>query len=789
MALSRRTGARFQASIWPGFVDAMTGLLLVLMFVLTIFAVMQFVLQQTVKGQGVMLDELNVDIAQKNAQLEDLEGQILALGDALGLERAAVSDLTLQVAKLDDQLAAAHAQGERQLGLIATLTAERDARGADLKAATTRINDFETQVANLLALQQRAEGEIEGFKLQVSQLQTQQAQSEGTILDFEAQVAALLRDQTQSEGQITELEAQLTLLLAQSLQDTARIADAEAQISALQDEKSKAKATIADFEIRLQQLIEIEAQRREELATLDEDKASLQQSLLAAQATIAAKTEQAALAERQRELMDEMLADLRRDAQNTNINLANTLALLATQQERASQLEQENQELSRRAEELVSALNDEELNRVSAAFLRERLEAVEAALSQSELEQLSMAAAAEKLRADLEQSEAAISSLSLELNDQRKKAEETLALLAAAQSAEKTLDDELVKALLALEAARLAEALSQEELAALSARDEVNQQELQAALFRLESLTVTLQAAEANAQNADTDDLRSALSKAIAARLSAEWKLNSAEQKAALLAMAQAELQEAKAISTEAQRKMALLSQEVRELRAQISGLQATLGDYKRRDVDNNVKITNLGSELNLALAQVAAESKRNLALEAAEKQRLKEEKARLEAEAKTLERYRSEFFGSLRGLLEDIDGVSIIGDRFAFSSEVLFASGRAELTAAGRKEISKVANILKDVTEEIPQNIDWVLQVDGHTDDQPILPGSKFQNNWELSQARALSVVLYLMTSEQMPPRRLSANGFGEYQPINPANSRVARAQNRRIELKLTER
>ena len=789
MALSRRTGARFQASIWPGFVDAMTGLLLVLMFVLTIFAVMQFVLQQTVKGQGVMLDELNVDIAQKNAQLEDLEGQILALGDALGLERAAVSDLTLQVAKLDDQLAAAQAQGERQLVLIATLTAERDARVADLKAATTRINDFETQVANLLALQQRAEAEIEGFKLQVSQLQTQQAQSEGTILDFEAQVASLLRDQTQSEGQITELEAQLTLLLAQSLQDTARITDAEVQISALQDEKSKAKAMIADFEIRLQQLIEIEAQRREELATLDEDKASLQQSLLAAQATIAAKTEQAALAERQRELMDEMLADLRRDAQNTNINLANTLALLATQQERASQLEQENQELSRRAEELVSALNDEELNRVSAAFLRERLEAVEAALSQSELEQLSMAAAAEKLRADLEQSEAAISSLTLELNDQRKKAEETLALLAAAQSAEETLDDELVKALLALEAARLAEALSQEELAALSARDEANQQELQAALFRLESMTVALQAAEANAQNADTDDLRSALSKAIAARLSAERKLNSAEQRAALLAMAQAELQEAKAISTEAQRKMALLSQEVRELRAQISGLQATLGDYKRRDVDNNVKITNLGSELNVALAQVAAESKRNLALEAAEKQRLKEEKARLEAEAKTLERYRSEFFGSLRGLLEDIDGVSIVGDRFVFSSEVLFASGRAELTAAGRKEISKVANILKDVTEEIPQNIDWVLQVDGHTDDQPILPGSKFQNNWELSQARALSVVLYLMTSEQMPPRRLSANGFGEYQPINPANSRVARAQNRRIELKLTER
>ena len=789
MALSRRTGARFQASIWPGFVDAMTGLLLVLMFVLTIFAVMQFVLQQTVKGQGVMLDELNIDIAQKNAQLEDLEGQILALGDALGLERAAASDLTLQVAKLDDQLAAARAEGDRQLGLIATLTAERDARVADLEAANVRINDFETQVANLLALQQRAEGEIERFKLQVSQLQTQQAQSEGEILDFETQVAALLRAQSESEGQITELEAQLTLLLAQSLEETVRIADAEAQISALQDEKSTAEATISDFETRLQQLIDQEAQRREELATLDADKASLQQSLLAAQATIAAQTEQAALAERQRELVDEMLADLRRDAQITNINLANTLALLASQQDRAAQLEQENQDLNRRAEELAGALNEEELNRVSAAFLRERLEAVEAALSQKEVEQLSMAAAAEKLRTDLEESEAAISSLTLELNDQRKQAEETLALLAAAQSVEKTLNDELTTALLALEAARLAQVRSQDELMALNARDVASQQELQAVSSRLESLTVALREAEATVQDSQPDDLRAALSKAIAARQTAEQQLTAAEQKAALLATAQAELQKAETISTEAQRKMALLSQEVRELRAQIGGLQATLDDYKRRDADNNVKITNLGSELNVALAQVAAESKRNLALEAAEKQRLEEEKARLEAEAKTLERYKSDFFGSLRGLLEDIEGVSIVGDRFVFSSEVLFASGRAELTAAGRQEISKVANILKDVTEEIPQNIDWVLQVDGHTDDQAILPGSRFQSNWELSQARALSVVLYLVTSEQMPPRRLSANGFGEYQPINPANTRDARSQNRRIELKLTEK
>ena len=149
-----------------------------------------------------------------------------------------------------------------------------------------------------------------------------------------------------------------------------------------------------------------------------------------------------------------------------------------------------------------SALNDEELNRVSAAFLRERLEAAEAALSQKEVEQLSMAAAAEKLRTDLEESEAAISSLTLELNDQRKQAEETLALLAAAQSVEKTLNDELTTALLALEAARLAQVRSQDELTALSARDAANQQELQAALSRLESLTLALREAEATRRTA-----------------------------------------------------------------------------------------------------------------------------------------------------------------------------------------------------------------------------------------------------------------------------------------------
>ena len=808
MALSRRTGARFQASIWPGFVDAMTGLLLVLMFVLTIFMVMQFVLQETIKGQGVRLDELNLDVVQKNDQLQDLAGQILALGNALGLERAAAANLRDQVTGLDISLAAAKAEGRSQLALISTLTAQRDTRIADLNSANSRINDFETKVANLLALQQQAEGDIDGFKLQVSQLQNAKVQTEGEISDFEMQVASLLQLQATSDGQISEFEAQLTLLVAQAMENTARITEAESQVVVLESQNAAANATISDFEARVRQMLAEQAQNRDSLAQLDGEQASLQKSLLAAQATITAQIERAALAERQRALMDEMLADMRRDTQSTGTNLSNTLALLASQQERAAALEQANKALQDEAKNLLATLKEGQFEMVAAALLRERLSEAEAALTQTEIERFSMAAAAEKLRRDLENSEAALSSLTLQLNEQRKKAEETLALLAAAQTAGSGLNEKLATALLALEAAKAAEALSEEQVTALQNQDAATTQQLQKALLQLKNresdlaqLQADLQVAQTNLQTQDAElqntqseleeaqPLREALAQAIAERQTVDKKLTEAEIKAMLLATAQAELREAEAISSEAQRQMAVLSEEVRELMAQIGGLQSILDDYRRRDEENNVKITNLGSDLNTALAQAASEARRNLALEAVEKQRLAEEAARLAIEAKSLEQYKSDFFGRMRGLLEGIEGVRIVGDRFVFSSEVLFPSGGADLSVAGRREISKVLTLLTDIAEQMPAGIDWILQVDGHTDDQPLLSGSNFGSNWELSQARALSVVVFLVNEQGMEPRRLSANGFGEFQPLNPENTGAARAQNRRIELKLTEK
>ena len=157
--------------------------------------------------------------------------------------------------------------------------------------------------------------------------------------------------------------------------------------------------------------------------------------------------------------------------------------------------------------------------------------------------------------------------------------------------------------------------------------------------------------------------------------------------------------------------------------------------------------------------------------------------------EAKQLAAYRSEFFGKLREVLENREGVRIVGDRFVFSSEVLFPVGAVDLSATGKSQIARVARILEEVAEEIPDDIDWVVRVDGHTDDLPLSSGGKYADNWELSQGRALSVVRFLTEELGFDANRLVAAGFGEYHPVNLDRTAEARAQNRRIELKLTEK
>ncbi|WP_019955516.1 peptidoglycan -binding protein [Yoonia vestfoldensis] len=341
-----------------------------------------------------------------------------------------------------------------------------------------------------------------------------------------------------------------------------------------------------------------------------------------------------------------------------------------------------------------------------------------------------------------------------------------------------TVRDENAAQISTLEAARLADAAA---AAALRDRLENADAELTAMTLNLERQrqeaeeTLTLLAA-ARAAQAELD----------AARAEA---LTEAERQAALLATANAALSEQEAQSEAGQRQVAVLNEQILELRNQVGNLQSLLNLAEDADRAAQVQIETLGAQLNTALARVVSEERQRLALEEAERIRLEEETARLLAEAENLERFRSDFFGQLREVLEGQDRIRIEGDRFVFSSEVLFEVGRADLSPQGRAEIANVAGILNDIADDIPDSIDWIIRVDGHTDDIPITPGGRFADNWELSQARALSVVRFMAEDLGIPPTRLAANGFGEYQPLNPADTAEARAQNRRIELKLTER
>jgi chemotaxis protein MotB len=202
-----------------------------------------------------------------------------------------------------------------------------------------------------------------------------------------------------------------------------------------------------------------------------------------------------------------------------------------------------------------------------------------------------------------------------------------------------------------------------------------------------------------------------------------------------------------------------VLNQQVLALRVQLSRIEAALNVSEAATAEQDVVIADLGRRLNLALA----------------------------AKVEELAEYRSEFFGRLRQVLAGRQGFTIIGDRFVFQSEVLFGSGSAELGTAGKEGLRTFANVLKDVMKRIPKDLPWILQVDGHTDRIPIQT-PRFPSNWELSAARAIEVVNYL-ASQGIPPSRLSATGYGEFQPIDRRDDEIAYRRNRRIELKLTQR
>ncbi len=282
---------------------------------------------------------------------------------------------------------------------------------------------------------------------------------------------------------------------------------------------------------------------------------------------------------------------------------------------------------------------------------------------------------------------------------------------------------------------QIAELTAQLALAQMNKADAQNQ---------IAALSATLASEEKK-----NSSLQGQLASAGAGTGSADQRVTAAEQA----------LQAEKNVSAQALAQVEILNQQIGALRRQLAAIEDALAASEVHDRESQAKIADLGSRLNIALAQKVQE----------------------------LARYRSDFFGRLRQILGDRPDIRTVGDRFVFQSEVLFDSGKAVLNPAGQAELDKLASAVIELDKEIPPEIPWVLRVDGHTDKRPI-KSTEFHSNWDLSAGRAIAVVQYLV-SKGVPASRLVAAGFAEFQPIDPSDNDDAYAKNRRIELKLTEK
>lgn len=441
------------------------------------------------------------------------------------------------------------------------------------------------------------------------------------------------------------------------------------------------------------------------------------------------------------------------------IMFALTIAMVvqAVLRERIDSQDDELDQLGLRLGAISAALDASQLREASLD------RALEAERSHAEEATRKLAQAREEIDASIEAARldaARREALEALISDLRQKAAQTTQDLTAARQ-------QLTNA----EAARLTDAAA---AAALRERLKRSQAELTA-------MTLDLEAARKNAEATLT---MLAAAQAEKADLQGQYdrQLTEAQRQEALLALAHQQLAQHQSDSADEQRQIASLNLQVTQLAAQIGNLQAllNLSDDGQREAE--MQLENLGQQLNTALLRAAEEERRRVSLE-------REARERAEAEAADLARYRSEFFGQLSQILAGHDDVQVVGDRFVFSSEVLFATGQAMLSDAGRDQIRNVTGMLEQIADQIPSEIDWMIRVDGHTDSQPLSGQGRYRDNWELSQARALAVVRYMVDGLGFPANRVAATGFSDTRPVSLDDSEEGRAQNRRIELKLTER
>ncbi len=556
------------------------------------------------------------------------------------------------------------------------------------------------------------------------------------LSDLNAQLSALTDVLALERTRTQEAENELISVRASLIDQTAETDRLSAALAALSEQKAVLEVELAEAQDALTK--EIDAREAVNLA------------LAKAREEVDAEAEKARLAAARREALQAMIQELNdqaaareEDIVTLNADKASALALIAALQTEAQAREDAMEAGSAQLAELEAAqeaLADEkrallqtqaqlrrEISRLSAqkAMLESDLDTANRQLSNEEEARLLEAAAAEALRKKLAEDAAELDAVTLALEEARQEAEQTLTLLAAAEAAKQRLADELN--------------VKSEDLAGIQLKlDEAERQ-------------------------------RQALEQ------STEGSTEAFDREAALRKLAEAELAKATAQTAEQARRVALLNAQVKQLNEQLGQLQQVLDETAEKEAAGKIQISNLGTQLNAALA-------RKVALEA--------ENAELLADkVDELEQVRSIFLERVEGALAGREGVKRVGDRFVFQSEVLFRPGSAELGLAGQRELTKLGAVMRELENELPEDFDWILRVDGHTDPIPLSGSGRYRNNWELSQARALSVVSFLINREGVDPSRLAAAGFGEFQPIDAGDTPEALERNRRIEFKFTQR
>ena len=736
MAL-KRPGSRFEASIWPGFVDAMTALLLILFFVISIFMIVQFTLRETITDQDLELDDLSSQIEQQDLELNDLSTLIGNKEDEL----KKLSTEILSKEKRLDNLTSEISEKDLKLNSLSSIVTEQDLELDDLSLQLSdlasalglerlRANGIEEDLGKTKDILNEAEDQISLHLATISNLTKKSSIQIEKIDGYKLQIDSLLSDKLQLENfnqdlaiNKSALELQIAgLLLAKSKLEAKNIdtinkkkaielalVRARNEINEREEVARLAAAKREALELLIVKLQNEGELRAEEITSIRKVLSETEKTRLVEQA--AAENLKQKLKSTSDELTSLLFANSKLVAENNNtLNEKNVieLALASARNEINQQVESARLAAAKReALELliVKLQNESKLQLAEESSISETL-------TETEKRRLAEAAAAELLREKLKNANTELTAMSLALEAERKEAEITLTKIAAANALEKSLKIDLSKS------------------------------------------------------------------------------FTEVERQAALIAEANSLLEKEKDISITAQRKLALLNTQTSRLRNQLNELQGLLDESKEADSKAQIQLKSLGTDLNLALARVAAEQRKV----AAEQKKIAEleakEKLRFAEEAKDLRKFRSQFFGELRKVMEGQEGVRIVGDRFVFSSEVLFSVGSANLGSLGKTEINKVAKIINQIAGEIPDGIDWILRVDGHTDRIPFSGfGKDYKDNWELSQARALSVVRYLMDDLKIPANRLAANGFGEFQPIDDRDTPEAYKTNRRIELKFTEK